>query len=224
MTRIRFEQRPLIDKSAHFRYVYGCVYAGKEDMVYETIKNDLTPFRDEIDSGLGTINYLDRQALICPKSSGINVFMTAVAMELDLETEMLRYIYKCGKVDLGTESLCEERSTPKHQTKDFFLLNLEYLGIQCRPDEGLTKFQLRVEHEPGLLLWYEYTCCRQGYGFLGRPSPRNSIFHFQDLAEKNLSELRQLIEQKRDVLIEQNSLRLCKSKVDLLVDQYNSKQ
>ena len=177
LTHIRFEQKTLPDKSAYFRYVYGCVYAGEDDMEYETIKNDLTAFYGENEPQHGSINYLDKQIVRCPESSGFSVFLTAVTMELDFETDTLRYVYKCGKVYGSINSVCEGKSTLKHQAKDLFVLNLEHLGITCYPNEGLTKFQLRVECEPDLLLWYEFTCCKPThYGLIiSRPSPRNSF-------------------------------------------------
>ena len=179
MTPIRFEQKPLgpsaSNKYGYFRYVYGCIYAGQECMEYEKIKNDLTAYHGTNDSLQGTIHYLDRQTVRCPETSSL--YLTAVTMELDFETDMLRYIYKCGKVYGSINRVCEGKSTPKHQAKDFFVLNLEHLGITCYPNEGLTKFQLRVEYEPDLLLWYEFTCCKPThYGLIiSRPSPRNSF-------------------------------------------------
>ena len=174
LTSIRFEQKAL-----KFRYAYACVYAGNVKMEYETIKNDLTAFRSEVDGKQGSINYLDRQSVRCPKNSGLSVFLlTAVGMELHNDADTLRYIYKCGNVHFSGDSMCGVRSTPKHQAKDFFLPTLEHLGIKCHHDEGLTKFQLRVEYNPVLLLWYEFTCCRQPYGFLERQLPSNSTFPF----------------------------------------------
>ena len=178
LTHIRFEQKTLPDKSAYFRYVYGCVYAGEDDMEYETIKNDLTAFYGENEPQHGSINYLDKQIVRCPESSGFSVFLTAVTMELDFETDTLRYVYKCGKVRLAAESMCEEILSPKNGGKDYVLQNLEHHSIKCPPYSGLTKFQLRVNYHPLIHsdLWYQFTCCSQPYGFKQRPSPRKFLF------------------------------------------------
>ena len=170
LTRIRLEQRPL-PESGYFRFAYGCIYAGKGDLEYDTIENDLTPYRGEVDSQQGNIHYLDRQIVRCPENS--SSYLTAFTIKRDLEIDMVRYIYKCGKADLSS---CEEKSTPKHEAKDFLLTNLEHLGIECYPSSALTKFQLRVEYEPKLLFWYEFTCCSPPfYGFIIHRDPSGNF-------------------------------------------------
>ena len=89
-----------------------------------------------------------------------NGYLTSLSMEVDYDSEVLRYVYKCGNPTLQSHSpRCEERQTEKAESENYFLPALRHHRVLCNTGEALSKFYLRVGYEGPGYVWYFYTCC-----------------------------------------------------------------
>lgn len=146
-----------------FRYVYEC-FGADDDLEYETVANEWTAYMglyEKIGRSSG-VNFLDRQNVDCSGKG----FLTSIQMEVHLEAEMLRYVYRCGRKTNALQSqVCRERQTAKQDADDFYLPSLMQHQLRCKDNEGLMKFRLRASYEPpnGYLL-YHFSCCRTKTG------------------------------------------------------------
>ena len=140
-----------------FRYAFDCLDTN-QDLGYETVANSWTKdtWTPEFLGKRGNIGFLSHQNLSCPARS----FLASFRLEVNLETEALRYIYKCGKLPSGLKPKCQDRQSPMTDPEDFFLPTLEHHAIKCQPDEGLFMFKMGaklVSLSP--VIWYNFTCC-----------------------------------------------------------------
>ena len=143
-----------------FRFVYQC-FRMKGDLLYQTLTNDWTVYRGSSESVVGkrgNILLLGLQALDCSDKG----FLASIRMEVQLESDMLRYIYSCARKkkknsDVGQS--CQERQTANQEADDFFLPTLVRHSIRCEDDEGLKKFQIRSDARSNLR--YNFGCCKR---------------------------------------------------------------
>ena len=138
-----------------FRFNYECIFVAAV-IEYETITNGWSEHMVE-SPNQGNINLLDRQSLDC-YSRG---FLATIFLEINLETEQLRYVYRCGKfAHSEARTACQVRQTPKHDAENYLLTTLEHHDIKCQDEELLSWFQLKTDGKsPYSLLWYNYECC-----------------------------------------------------------------
>lgn len=135
-----------------FLYVYECVFI-KGKLEYEKVINQWSDYKGK-SPGLGDVNLLEQQSLDCTG----NGFLTSFTMQIDLDNEQLRYVYKCGKfINTEYHYVCEARQTQEHDAESFHLSTLEHHGIKCKNEEILSWFQLEQE---GNSLKYNFECCR----------------------------------------------------------------
>ena len=143
------------EKKKEFRYTYECVVI-TEELTYENVTNEWSDYLSE-SPDQGDVNLLDQQSLDCFGKG----FLASISMEINLLTEKLRYVYKCGKISNAVgRSACEARQTQKHDAENYYLPTLEHHGIKCQGEELLSWFQLQTEsNSSNGLLWYNYECC-----------------------------------------------------------------
>ena len=106
----------------------------------------------------GDVNFLDRQNVDCSGKG----FLASILMEVDYDTDQLRYIYQCGKpASRHPEAECEDRKTTKSDAEKYFLPTLRHHHVRCEKGEVLKSFLLQVDYDlPGGHVWYNYSCCR----------------------------------------------------------------
>ena len=156
LNNFQFEQ---LEKKK-FRYQYECRVEGLE-LQYENVTNDWSAYLGWISNPgdrLGNVNFLDRQTVDCSDKG----FLTSFYIEVDYNTENLRYIYTCGRPRnfVFDSSQCNDQETAKFDSEDYHLTALEHHSVKCNKNESLVKFYLRVDYEaPRGHVWYHYTCC-----------------------------------------------------------------
>jgi hypothetical protein len=144
-----------------FRYKYECGARRSLQLEYKNVTNNWSAYLGWVSNPgdrLGNVNFLDRQTVDCTGKG----FLTSVYMEVDFDTEHLRYIYTCGKpISVALEAYkCNDHHTQKYDSEDYRLPALEHHFIKCNKNEFLVKFFLRVDYEaPRGNVWYNYTCC-----------------------------------------------------------------
>ena len=150
-----FNFQNLDDKK--FRYNYDCTNV-KQELSTETVTNPWTDYLGwyaEYANSTGDVAFLDRQNVDCSGKG----YLASFQMEVDYDSEKLRYVYKCGHRTLQ-EDKCGLRTTTPVDSENFFLPTLRHHHVHCKDDEVLRSFWLKVDYIlPRGHVWYDFSCC-----------------------------------------------------------------
>jgi len=103
-----------------------------------------------------TINFLDRQSVVCPGGKLLSEMqMTGEGCS----TDSLRYRATCCQPTQGV-SMCRDLETSCQYVGTMDVIYLDRQNVKCDEFEGISKWSFTGNGCPGSHMKYQYTCCK----------------------------------------------------------------